>query len=155
MISCKTTCGRAVKKTLSKKDCLRPAGLTLHPYKEGKCLIWDVTCVDTLAKAHIKGTSKLPGSAAEKAEKVKLSKYKELMQDYYMIPIAIETLGSWGPEGLEFIKSMGEKIQDLIGEKRSTFYLFQSISMSIQRGNAASVLGTAKLGKKLDEIFYL
>ena len=77
------------------------------------------------------------------------------MQDYYMIPIAIETLGSWGPEGLKFIKSMGKKIQDLTGEKRSTFYLFQNISMSIQRGNAASVLGTAKLGKKLDEIFYL
>ena len=72
-----------------------------------------------------------------------------------MIPIAIETLGSWGPEGLKFIKSLGEKIKYLTGEKRSTFYLFQSILVAVKRGNAASVLGTAKLGKKLDEIFYL
>ena len=34
-------------------------------------------------------------------------------------------------------------------------YLFQRISVAIQRGNAASILGTAKTGQKLDEIFYL
>ena len=130
-------------------------GQTLHQYKEGKCAIWDVTCVDTLAKAHVKGSSKAPGSAADKAEKLKLSKYAELTKDYHTIPIAIETLGSWGPEGLKFIKSLGEKIKYLTGEKRSTFYLFQSILVAVQHGNAASVLGTAKLGKKLDEIFYL
>ena len=72
-----------------------------------------------------------------------------------MVPIAVETLGSWGPEGLRLIKSLGKKIQDLTGEKKSTFYLFQSISVAIQRGNAASILGTVKTGKKLDEIFYL
>ena len=53
------------------------------------------------------------------------------------------------------IKSIGKKIQDQTGEKRSTFYLFQSISMAIQRGNAVSVLGTTKPGEKLNEIFYL
>ena len=57
-----------------------------------------------------------------------------------MVPIAVETLGSWGQEGLQLIKSLGKKIQDLSGEKRSTFYLFQSISVAIQRGNAASIL---------------
>ena len=72
-----------------------------------------------------------------------------------MVPIAVETLGSWGPEGLHFIKSIGKKIQDITGEKRATFYLFQRISVAIQRGNAASILGTAKPGQKLDEIFYL
>ena len=72
-----------------------------------------------------------------------------------MVPIAVETFGAWGPEGLQLIKNIGKKIQDLTGEKRATFYLFQSISVAIQRGNAASVLGTVKPGKKLDEIFYL
>ena len=41
-----------------------------------------------------------------------------------MVPIAIETFGAWGPEGSQVIKSIGKRIQDLTGEKRSTFFLF-------------------------------
>ena len=102
-----------------------------------------------------KGFFKTARSTAEKAENLKLSKYNELENDYHMVPIAVETLGAWGPQGLHLIKCIGKKIQNQTGEKRSTFYLFQSISMAVQRGNAASVLGTVKAGKKLDEIFYL
>ena len=109
---------------LSRKDGKRPDGMTLHPYKEGRCLVWDVTVVDTLASSHLKDTSKSPGAAAVKAEKIKYAKYEE-------IPIAIETFGAWGPEGLCFIKNIGQKIKQLTGNKRSTFFLFQSISMAI------------------------
>ena len=111
--------------------------------------------MDTLANSHLKETSQSSGAAAEKAEKVKFSKYEENRKDYHMIPIAIETFGAWGTEGSSFIKSIGQKIQGLTGNKRSTFYLFQSFSIAVQRGNAASILGTVKPGKKLDEIYYL
>ena len=140
---------------LSTKDGKRPDGMTLHPYKEGKCLVWDVTVVDTLANSHIKETSKTSGAAAEKAEKFKYSKYIDIRQHYFMIPIAIETCGAWGIEGARFIKYIGKKIQQITGNRRATFFLFQSISMAVQRGNAASILGTVKPGKKLDEIYYL
>ena len=36
------------------------------------------------------------------------------------------------------------KIQDATGEKLSTFYLFQNISIAIQRGNAQCVQGCVK-----------
>ena len=140
---------------LSRKDGKRPDGMTLYPYKEGKCLVWDVTVVDTLANSHLKETSKSPGAAAEKAEKIKFAKYEEIQKSYLMIPIAIETFGAWGTEGLNFIKNIGQKIKVISGNKRSTFFLFQSISMAVQRGNASSILGTVKPGKKLDEIYYL
>ena len=71
------------------------------------------------------------------------------------MPIAVETFGGWGPEGASVIKTLGKKIQEKTGEKRSTFFLFQSISLAVQRGNATSVLGTARTGEKLDEIYYL
>ena len=129
--------------------------MTLFPYKEGRCLVWDFTCVDTLANSYLKETSIKSGSAAEKAENAKLAKYDDIRKDYYMVPIAVETFGAWGPEGAKLISSIGEKIKTLTGEKRSTFFLFQSISMAVQRGNAVSILGTAKPGQKLDEIFYL
>ena len=118
-------------------------------------MVWDVTVVDTLANSHIKETSKFPGAVAKKAEKAKCSKYEELKQNYHMIPIAIETCGAWGTEGSGFIKYIGKKIQQLTGNKRATFFLFQSISMAVVRGNAASILGTVKPGKQLDEIYYL
>ena len=36
---------------------LRPDGLTLIPWKEGKCLTWDVTVADTLAATYVSATS--------------------------------------------------------------------------------------------------
>ena len=39
------------------------------------------------------------------------------------------------------------------GEKRSSFYIFQSISMAIQRGNASCILGTVPRSEGLEEIF--
>ena len=98
---------------------------------------------------------KQPGSAAEKAEKLKTAKYKQLQREYHFVPIAVETFGGWGPEGAALIKSLGKLIQEKSGEKRSTFFLFQSISLAVQGGNAASILGTAGPGDKLQEIYYL
>ena len=89
--------------------------------------MWDFTCVHTLANTYLSEISKNPGAAAEKAEKMKLAKYEDISKDYYMVPIAIETFGAWGPEGARLIKSIGKKIQGITGEKRSTFFLFQSI----------------------------
>ena len=48
-----------------------------------------------------------------------------------------------------------QKNWDLIGEKRSTSYLLQSISIAIQHGNAASVMGTVYNDRKLEEVYNL
>jgi hypothetical protein len=41
------------------------------------------------------------------------------------------------------------------GEKRSTSFLIQRVSIAVQRGNVASILGTLPQGKELEEIFNL
>ena len=133
----------------------RPDGLSLFPWKEGKNLVWDYTCSDSLAWSHIQSTSQNAGGSAEQAEKSKLTKYDYLLNNYYFVPVANETFGSWGQLGLKFIQDLGTRIADRTGEKRSTSFLFQSISIATQRGNAASVLGTLPCNKKLDEIFLL
>ena len=81
--------------------------------------------------------------------------YQELTKNYIFTPIAIETLGSWGQQGHELVKEIGRKIGDVTGERRSTFYLFQRISMAVQRANAASFLCTISSSSNLEEIFYL
>ena len=43
---------------------------------------------------------------SEMRESAKHTKYKELENDYWFIPICVETLGSWGPEGFKFIREV-------------------------------------------------
>ena len=50
-------------------------------------------------------------------------------------------------------KEIGAKIREVTGEKRSTFFLLQNISMAIQRGNAACIIGTVPVSEGLDEVF--
>ena len=88
------------------------------------------------------GTASAAGKAAELAETSKLNKYRELTTNFTVIPVATETMGSWGQMGLKFIKDIGSRIAESTGVKRSKYYLFQNISMAILRGNVASVLGT-------------
>ena len=140
---------------LVRSDFKRPDGLTLYPWSQGKCLVWDFTCSDTLATSHIPATSKEAGKSAAQAEKRKLGHYEELKRNHIVMPVAVETMGSWGQMGLKFIKDLGSRIADATGEPRSTSFLFQSISMAIQRGNAISILGTAPNSKSLHELFYL
>jgi hypothetical protein len=66
-------------------------------------------------------------------------------------------LGPWGDEAKKIINEIGQKIQKITNESRSTSYLSQRISIAVQRGNAASVLGTTEdsSNDKLEEIFYI
>ena len=141
---------------LSRDDGKRPDGLTLLPWSQGKSVVWDYTCSDTLAISHLPNTSKEAGKSAAQAERRKMSHYEDLASTGYLVtPIANETLGPWAPMGLKFIKEIGKRISDSNGEIRATSFLFQSISIALQRGNAASVAGTVPHTKQLDELYYL
>ena len=47
--------------------------------------------------------------------------------------------------------NIGRKICDVTGEKRSTSYLLQSISIAIQCGNASSAMKTVYNDRKLEK----
>ena len=118
-------------------------------------MAWDFTCIDTLCDTYVLDSAREAGKAATIAETKKNNKYKELENNYLFQPIAIETFGSFGPESLKFVKEIGKMIQESTGEKRSTAFLIQSLSMTVQRGNASSIMGTVGETKKLDEIYDL
>ncbi|XP_073957075.1 uncharacterized protein [Choristoneura fumiferana] len=50
---------------LLRDDGKRPDGATLVPWTLGRTLVWDATCVDTLAASHIQSTALRAGAAAE------------------------------------------------------------------------------------------
>ena len=131
----------------------RPDGLTLTTWKNGKTLIWDVTVADTLCQTYVTQCSKHPGAGADSRENGKTLKYVELAEKYCFVPVGVETLGSWGTKGHKLIKEIENKVAEVTGEKRSTSFLFQSISIAIQRGNSSRVLGTVPHSEGLEEIF--
>jgi hypothetical protein len=141
---------------LHRDDGKRPDGVTLFPWSKGKSLAWDATCYDTFADSYISKTSRKAREAAELASSYKHSLYKELIANNYLfLAFAVETMGSWSSDSIKFIKEVGSKLQQQCGDKRSKFYLYQKLSLAIQRGNAASILGTIPPSRPLNEIFYL
>ena len=79
--------------------------------------------------------------------------YKDLVnENYHVVPIAHKTVGSWAPYSLKFV---GSRTTEATGEKRAKSFLFQSLSMNLQRGNALCVMGTVAHHRKLEEIYNL
>ncbi|CAH2240819.1 jg13453 [Pararge aegeria aegeria] len=60
---------------LARSDGKRPDGMTFIAWRLGRSLVWDATCVDTLAASHIQATSYMVGAAATNAEQAKRRKY--------------------------------------------------------------------------------
>jgi hypothetical protein len=140
---------------LIRDDGKRPDGLSLTPWSNGKCLIWDFTCPDTLAQSHLNVAVSGPGIVANEAEAKKRHKYTSLTATYIFVPIAVETMGALGEEADDFIHKLGRRVASVSGEKRATEFLLQRLSVAIQRGNAASVMGTVEAMDLLDAVFYL
>jgi hypothetical protein len=138
-------------------DGKRVDGVTLIPWSKGQNMVWDATCSDTVAPSYLQLSRSAPGKVANKAAKVKLNKYKQLLdQNYIILPFAVETLGPWCAEAIKFIDVLGNLIQERTGESKAKVYLKQRIGITIQRSNAASVMGTfGEDFKGLDEVYYI
>ena len=83
----------------------------MMPWKQGRCLVWDVTCPDTLAPSHLNQAVTGPGVVATAAEVRKRLKYEVISRTYNFSPIAIETFGALGEEAFEFFKDLAARIK--------------------------------------------
>ena len=127
---------------LTRSDGKRPDGVTLIPWSHGKCLTWDVTVPDTMATSHVQATSTAAGAAADRAAANKKTKYAALQSTHIFVPVSVETMGSWNCESLNFVNNIGRKLTAVTGDPLETSYLFQRLSVAIQRGNEISFIGT-------------
>ena len=127
-----------------RSDGKRPDGITVVPWKGGRLLVWDATCPDTFTTSYLPSAASDVGEVAAAAEERKRRKYSLLDQGHSFVPVAIETAGVFGPETMDFMWELGSHLQLASADRNSFTYLIQRLSVAVQRGNAASVLGSAR-----------
>ena len=139
---------------MSRDDGKRPDGSTLVPWKQGRCLVWDFTCVNTIARSHLHRSAIQAGSVSVAAEERKKKKYSSLSDTCIFTPIAVETLGPWGPEASAFVSELGRRLTAATGDPRSGTFLKQKISIAVQCGNATCISGSFPRDTAITEEFY-
>ena len=105
-------------------------------------MTWDVTVTDTMAESYLAATSVSAGAAAEGAASRKELKYQALATTHCFIPLAFETLGPINIKGLDFFKELGRRLSATTGDSRETAFLFQRLSVLVQRFNSICFHGS-------------
>ena len=127
---------------LYRSDGKRPDGASLVPWKRGKVLVWDATCEDTFATSYVSKATREAGLVAKHAEERKQAKYRHLVSSHIFVLVAVDTSGIFSTEALKFVKDLGHRLQQSTVEPKAGLYLLQRLSVAIQQGSAAAVLGT-------------
>ena len=72
-----------------RSDNKRSDCVTLIPWKQGKCLAWDVTMPDTYAQSHLPTTTTNAGHAADKSAASATREVRETSYIFQQISVAI------------------------------------------------------------------
>jgi len=105
-------------------------------------MAWNVTVPDTYAESHIGSTTTKPGAAAKKTAQNKIDKYSKLAITHIFYRFAIETAGTWHEMAIELTQEIGRRITTVTEHTRETTFLFQRLSVALQRENAVSFHNT-------------
>ena len=129
---------------LDRSDGRRPDGVTYFPFKGGKALAWYATCTDWFAASHLCSTILNPGSASRAAEGLKRQKYFQLVEDFELVLVAVETFGIIGSAGCSLLTDIGRCISRATNYSRQMSYILQQISVTIIRGNALAMTTSSR-----------
>ena len=69
-------------------------------------------------------------------------KYGALSASHIFLPVAVETAGTWNQSAIELIQEIGRHITAVTEDTRETVFLFQRLSIALQRWNAVAFLAT-------------
>jgi hypothetical protein len=98
--------------------------------------------VDTLAAFYVSQSAISAASAAEVAAVRNIAKYRALNQSHRFFPVATETLDPFSECSQDFIKEIGRRTTLRTSDPRETAFLFQRISIALQRFNSVCLTNT-------------
>ena len=108
-----------------------PNGLTITPWAQGRLLIWDATCWDTMAASNTHIDMSGPGRVADMAARRKRETYQEILHNHHFVPAAVETMGSFGKDTIAFLHQMASCIQAISKDPLEYLKLCQRFSVCI------------------------
>ena len=104
----------------------------------------DVSVISPLQSLRVSKAASHPGSALEFRFKQKMDNYLDSCNEagLHFIPFPVETLGAWHTIAQDIIKRLGSALGRAIGRDpdETVRFLFQRLSVSLQKGNAALIL---------------
>jgi len=103
--------------------------------------------VDTLGSAYLQQSAITGASAAETAAARKISKYSSLNLTHDFFPVALETLGPLSVSAQEYVAQIGRRSTEVTTDPRETTFLFQRLSVAVQRFNAVYLADTFPISK--------
>jgi len=93
-----------------------------------------VSC--TTADSYLEASSSEAGAAAELAASKKVVKYAGLSSKHECVLIAVESHGPINRDALQFLSELGERLVETTRDVRASLFLFQRISVVVQRFNS-------------------
>ena len=122
----------------------RPGDVLIRRWSDGKDAAIDVTVTGPLARTYVAAAAEEAGSALTRAfnRKVQGAAAACHQQGVVLLPIALETLGGFHKVAVEQVKRIGSAVARHQGsdERVATRQLFQRLSLTLMRGNAAMIL---------------
>jgi len=125
----------------------RPDGITLVPWHSGRTMVWDVTVASTLADSYLPASSVT--AAAEAAASRKEAKYADLPASFSFQPIAVEMLGPINDSAIDFLRELGRMISAKVQDEQHIAFLFQRLSVTVQRFNSIILHASFSTGSDL------
>ena len=110
--------------------------------QRGKSVTWHVTVNDTVAYSYLHLTSAKAGGSGGNAAIRKEDKYVDLPQTHTFVPLAFETLGPINVKSVEFLQELGRRLEAISDDNRHISFLFQRISITLQRFKAITFADT-------------
>ena len=104
---------------------------------------------DTQAQSYLQLSVHASGAAAEAAAERKMRKYESISRTHHFVPVAFESLGPICSTGLDLIGEVGSRITTQTHDPHERIFLFQRLSIALQRGNAAILHSTFELPERL------
>ena len=71
---------------------------------------------------------------SERSASLKIIKYSEIARNHIFIPLACEVTGVWCAEAVDFLNELGGRISAATGDKRELAFLYQRLSVALQKG---------------------
>ena len=89
-----------------------------------------------MADSHVSGSATEAGTAAKTAAQRKEAKYATLQGTCLFQPVVVESMGTVGEATSSFLAELGHRITALSEDSREISFLFQHVSVLVQRFNS-------------------